>query len=85
MPAVEDTVRDFIVANFLFGDTTRAVRDDDSLLEHGIIDSTGILELVFFLETTYGIAVDDKEMIPANLDSIAKVAGFVGRKTDGTA
>ena len=83
MPAVEDTVREFIVSNFLFGDLTRAVGDDDSLLEHGIIDSTGILELVFFLEGQYGIAVSDKEMIPANLDSIARVAGFVGRKIAG--
>lgn len=81
MPAVENTVRDFIVANFLFGDSGRAVGDDDSMLEHGIIDSTGILELVFFLESTYCIAIDDKDMIPANLDSIARIASFVGRKT----
>ena len=81
---LKQQLREFVTSNFYVADAS-ALADDASLLEHGIIDSTGILELVFFLETTYGIAVDDKEMIPANLDSIAKVAGFVGRKTNGTA
>ena len=74
-------VRAFIETDFLFGDTSRAVDDDDSLLERGIVDSTGILELVFFLESTYGIRVEDGEMVPANLDSIRKVGDFVVRKT----
>jgi acyl carrier protein len=81
MGAIEKAVREFIVANFLFGDTERLVPDDASLLEHGIIDSTGILELVFFLEGTYGIKVADAEMVPDNLDSIARVARFVEAKT----
>ena len=80
MPAVEDTVRDFIVANFLFGDAARAVRDDDSLLEHGIIDSTGILELVGFIEDSFGIEIGDAELVPQNLDSIASIVSFVQRK-----
>jgi acyl carrier protein len=80
MASIETTVRDFIVANFLFGDLERLVPDDASLLERGIIDSTGILELVFFLETAYGIKVADAEMVPDNLDSVARVARFVERK-----
>ncbi|MEO8039218.1 MAG: acyl carrier protein [Betaproteobacteria bacterium] len=80
MARVEDVVRDFIVINFLFGETDRKLSDDDSLLELGIIDSTGILELVFFLEATYAIQIREQEMVPANLDSISKVANFISRK-----
>ena len=85
MPAVEDTVRDFIVANFLFGDTTRAVRDDDSLLEHGIIDSTGILELVGFVEKTWSITVKDADIVPANFDSIGRIAAYVANNAGQSA
>ena len=81
MASVEEAVRDFIVTNFLFGDQERLASNDESLLAQGIIDSTGVLELVFFLETTYGIQVDASELIPANLDSINKAAAFVERKT----
>jgi len=81
MGVIEEKVRAFIVANFLFGDSERLVADDASMLEHGIIDSTGILELVFFLESTYGIKVADAEMVPDNLDSVVRVARFVARKT----
>jgi acyl carrier protein len=81
MESVEAIVREFIVTNFLFGDTERKLDDEDSLLEENIVDSTGILELVFFLEDRYRITVDQQEMVPANLDSIARIAGFVGRKT----
>ena len=80
MASVEQTVREFIVNNFLFGDAERPLADDDSLLEEGVVDSTGILELVFFLEDKYRIAIGQDEMVPANLDSIGKVAAFVGRK-----
>ena len=80
MASVEDAVREFIVINLLFGETERNLSDDDSLLEQGVIDSTGILELVFFLEATYEIEIRESEMVPANLDSISKVANFIGRK-----
>ena len=80
MASVEDAVREFIVINFLFGDIERNLSNDDSLLEEGVIDSTGILELVFFLEATYEIEIRESEMVPANLDSISKVANFIGRK-----
>lgn len=81
MASAEDVVREFIVANFLFGDTERNLSNDDSLLEHGIIDSTGIMELVFFLEATYSIDIDASELVPANLDSINKTVDFIMRKT----
>ena len=72
-------VRDFIVENFLFGDET-AVKENTSFLEQGIIDSTGILELVMFLEETYGIKIEDEELIPENLDSLINIARFIERK-----
>lgn len=73
------TVRSFIVENFLFGDD-QDLRDDISLLDSGIIDSTGVLELVAFLEETYSINVEDEELVPENLDSIASVARYVSSK-----
>ena len=80
MSSVEDVVREFIVVNFLFGDTQRKLSNDDSLLEHGIIDSTGIMELVFFLEDKYSIEIEANELVPANLDSINKTVDFIKRK-----
>lgn len=72
-------VREFVLENFLFGDDGR-LTDDGSFLGSGMIDSTGILELIAFLEGTYDITVEDEELIPENLDSIAKVAQFLERK-----
>ena len=75
-------VRRFIGENFLFRDDGDAITHDASLLDAGIIDSTGVLELVCFLETTYGIEVRDDEMLPENLDSIRAIANYVDRKLD---
>lgn len=72
-------VREFIVENFLFGDG-EALRQDTSFMEEGIIDSTGILELVFFLEESFGINVEDHELVPENMDSLDSIAGFIDRK-----
>lgn len=71
--------RDFIVANFLFGDET-SLQDDTSFLESGIIDSTGMLELIMFLETKFGIRVEPEEMVPENLDSISRLVDFIRKK-----
>ena len=79
-PLIEQTIRAFIIDTFLFGESNNEVTDTDSLLEKGIIDSTGVLELVGFIEETYGIKVKDEELIPENLDSIANVADFIRRK-----
>jgi acyl carrier protein len=74
-----DTVSSFIVENFLFGDG-ESLKEDTSFLEEGIVDSTGILELVFFLEETYGIKVEDDELVPENMDSLQNIARFLERK-----
>jgi acyl carrier protein len=71
-----------VVGNFLFG-SEEGLADDTSFLDAGIVDSTGVLELVAHLEQRYGINVDDGELIPDNLDSITAIAGFVTRKRHG--
>lgn len=76
---IRNEVTRFVVDNFLFGQAGD-LRDDDSFLEKGIIDSTGILELIGFLEERFGVAVQDSELIPENLDSIKNVAAFVQRR-----
>ena len=79
MSAYENEIRRFIAAKFLFGDDTKLAADD-SLLEAGIVDSTGILELINHIEEKYGIKVADDELVPENLDTIASIAAFLGRK-----
>ncbi len=71
-----EPVRNFVIENFLFG-RAEALTDDESFLESGIIDSTGVLELVVFLEKTYGIGISDDELIPENLDSINNISRFL--------
>lgn len=73
-------IREFIVENFLFGDGDE-LQDSTSLLEEGIIDSQGILELVFFIEDELSIKIDDDELIPENLDSLNNIAVFLSKKT----
>jgi acyl carrier protein len=77
---MQSEIRQFVVDNFLFGQTDRPLNNDASFLESGIIDSTGVLELITFLESRYGIVILDEELLPANLDSIDRIAGFVERK-----
>lgn len=77
---VRAVLTDFIVTNYLFGDSTRTPQEDDSLVDDGIIDSTGILELIEFLESSFGIEVTDSETVPQNLGSISGLATFVERK-----
>jgi acyl carrier protein len=74
-----DIIRAFIVENFLFGHED-SLRDEASFLDEGIIDSTGILELVSFLEETFAIALEDEELTPENLDSITNVVSFLNKK-----
>ena len=79
---VKDNVRNFIINNFLFGEA-RPIGGQDSFLQTNLIDSTGILELVHFIEQTYEITVEDQEMVPENLDSLDNIARFVGGKRNG--
>lgn len=76
---ITQQVRTFITSNFYVPNPT-ALSDDASLLEQGIIDSTGVLEVISFIEDTFGITIDDREMIPDNLDTIERISGFVQRK-----
>jgi acyl carrier protein len=78
-PDIEREVHSFVISNFLF-DQSVNLEPDDSLLDKGLIDSTGVIELVDFLEERYAIKVEDDEVIPANLDSVRNVAKYVDRK-----
>ena len=79
MSETRDKIRAFILENFLFGND-QGFNDDTSFLDEGIIDSTGILELVSFLEEEFSISVEDEEILPENLDSIKNVVAYLGRK-----
>ena len=76
----KDKLRLFILENFLFTEDQSELEDDDSFMEKEIIDSTGILEVIEYLEEECGIKNEDEEMIPDNLDSINKVINFVNQK-----
>ena len=79
MSELKNKIKDFIIENFLFGNAN-GLKDDTSFLEEGIIDSTGVLELVTFLEENFEIQVEDEELIPENLDSIDNVTGYLEQK-----
>lgn len=77
---IRKPIRQYILQNFLFTDEESALVDSDSFLAGGIIDSTGVLEIMYFIEDTFGISVNDDEMLPQNLDSVDNLVGFVMRK-----
>jgi acyl carrier protein len=79
MPAAEQ-VRQYILENFLFSTDTSLLGEDESFLERGLIDSTGMLEVILFLEESFGVKVADDEMVPENLDSVNRIAAFIERK-----
>lgn len=74
-----DQVRDFILKNFLFSNDGK-LADGESLVRNGLIDSTGVLELIAYLEEAFAIKVDDEEMVPENLDSVECIVAFLARK-----
>ena len=78
-------IRDFILENYLFTDDQSELGDDDSFLEKGILDSTGILEVIYFIEEEHGISVEDHEMVPENLDSVNRIVAFIGTKASSAA
>lgn len=80
MEDIKTTIKSYIVENFLFGDTDTVIDDDDSFMESGILDSTGILELITFIESTYNIKLDDDEILPENLDSLNNLEAFIKKK-----
>lgn len=82
---IKHKIREFIETSFLFREGRDGLQDDQSLLAEGLIDSTGILELVSYLEGEFGIIVEDQEIVPENLDSVAQIAAYVDSKLAATA
>ena len=79
----ENKLRRYILENFLFTDDQRALANSDSFLSKGIVDSTGIMEVILFIEGEFALAVSDDEMVPENLDSIDNLLAYVQRKQPG--
>jgi len=75
----KERIRQFIETNFYISDKSQLL-DETSLLDKGVVDSTGVLEVVAFLESELGVVVDDTEILPENLDSIGRIAAYVERK-----
>ncbi len=78
--SIKSQIRRYILENFLFTDDEARLRDDVSFLEEGIVDSTGVLELVMFVEETFGIEVADEEILPENFDSVERLTRYVEAK-----
>jgi acyl carrier protein len=76
---IREQIREFLQQNFLYDGDIAQIGDDDSLLERGVVDSTGVLELVLFAEETYGIVVDSADLLPENFDSISSLTDYVAR------
>ena len=76
---VREKVHAFVTSNFPVADPA-ALKDETSLLDTGVIDSTGVLEVISFIESEFGISVADDEMVPSNLESVANITAYVGRK-----
>ena len=79
--STEGRVRRFLLENYLFTTDEGALANGDSLLQKGIVDSTGMMELIHFLEDAFSIGVEDREMTPENLDSVDSIVAFVSAKT----
>lgn len=80
MKEIKSDVRKYLIENFLFGDTDVEFSDNESLMEKGLIDSTGVLELITFLEETYDVKVENEEILPVNLDSLDNINTFISTK-----
>jgi acyl carrier protein len=77
---LKNEIRNFILDNFMMGMEDSELKDSDSLLDKGIIDSTGVLELVGFIEEHYEVTIEDEELVPDNLDSVNNLANFIEKK-----
>jgi acyl carrier protein len=80
---IEAQVRKYVAQNLLFSDNGFEYDDDVSFLQEGIVDSVGVLELVLFVEETFGVNVNDQEITPDNFDSVNKLANYIRSKVDG--
>jgi acyl carrier protein len=77
---MKNTIRQYILSNLLFTDEESVLQDNESFLDGGIIDSTGVMEIILFIEDTFGIKANDDEMLPVNLDSVDNLIAFITRK-----
>jgi len=80
MQKIKQEIREYIVDSFLFGDNETSFADDDSFMENGILDSTGILDVILFIEEKYNIKVEEDETLPENLDSLNNLEKFIVHK-----
>jgi acyl carrier protein len=80
MPEIEEKIRKFLIENFVLSEQLDELGFDESFLENGVVDSTGILELVFFVEDQFGIQIDTSEVLPENFDSVNCLASYIRRK-----
>ncbi len=78
--SVESKIREWVLENYLFTEDPKALKNDDSFLDKGIIDSTGILEVIAYIEECFEVEVEDDEMVPENLDSVDNIVAYVARK-----
>ena len=81
---IKEKLRNFIIENFMFGSEDASLDDDDSFRDEGIIDSTGVLEAVVFIEDEFGFEVSDDELVPENFDSLNKLLSYVNGKVQTT-
>lgn len=81
--SISDQIRSHVLENFMFTSDSGRLKNDASFLEEGIVDSTGVLELVMFVEESFGIAVEDEEILPDNFDSVNALADYVKRTLNG--
>lgn len=77
---IEEVIKEYTITHFLAGDKSKKIGKDDSFLENDLIDSTGVLELVAFIEENFDIRVEDEELIPENLDSINRLVFYIQSK-----
>ena len=82
---MEDEIRAFLATNFFLGDDRAGISGSSSLIDAGIIDSTGVLELVGFLEETFEIRIEDADLVPENLDSVDNIVRYVERNRTASA
>jgi acyl carrier protein len=77
----KEQIRQYVAQNLIFSNNGFELSDDASFLEEGVVDSTGVLELVMFVEDTFGVAVADEEIVPDNFDSVNNLALYIQNKT----
>ena len=80
--SIKNQIKTYILENFLFSDNGDELAEDASFLEEGIVDSTGVLELVMFVEETFNITVEDEDIVPENFDSVGQLAAYIDLKSN---